>query len=690
MNETTLFDTLETSPGVGSSRYRILQKLGLHRIVDALFFFPRGYEDHSEIVDIGEIRDGDSASVVGEIVDHEKVEKGGGRSSFYLLIQQGNHYLRGIWFNQPYRANKVDIGKKVMLSGTAKLSGMRPEMIHPKMIFIDENEDPQRGTLLPIYRLTEGIKQAELRRLIRSVVESNLALVDEIFPEAFLLEKRLLGIKDALRMIHLPENSEEIDPARNRFVYQELLTLQLAINLRRAQVSAAERAPEMEIDSRVDARIKNYFPYQLTGAQEFAIKEIASDMSRLTPMNRMLHGDVGCGKTAVAVYALMLAVACGHQGVLMAPTETLARQHYRNLQTMLAQTRVKVGLLTGTLSAPEKRRVVAEIESGELGIVIGTQALIQNELSFHRLGLVIVDEQHRFGVKQRAQLRDKGITPHYLVMTATPIPRTISMTLFGDLDVSVLHEKPPNRLPINTYLCQQSQREKWWDFVRKKVREGRQAYVIAPLVDEDERGTWENVEEVFESLSNGEFADFKIDLLHGRQSSDEKEAAMVRFADGATQVLVATSVVEVGIDVPNATVMTILSASRFGLAQLHQLRGRVGRGRHAGFMAMFADVEAEDVNERLQALVETNDGFKLAEIDFQMRGPGDLFGTKQHGMPPLFVADLQRDFDLLVSARNDAQQILSSDPDLGSEEFSAIKQRVISRYGSALDLVDVG
>ena len=374
----------------------------------------------------------------------------------------------------------------------------------------------------------------------------------------------------------------------------------------------------------------------------------------------------------------------------MAPTETLARQHYRNLQTMLAQTRVKVGLLTGTLSAPEKRRVVAEIESGELGIVIGTQALIQNELSFHRLGLVIVDEQHRFGVKQRAQLRDKGITPHYLVMTATPIPRTISMTLFGDLDVSVLHEKPPNRLPINTYLCQQPQREKWWDFVRKKVREGRQAYVIAPLVDEDERGTWENVEEVFESLSNGEFADFKIDLLHGRQSSDEKEAAMVRFADGATQVLVATSVVEVGIDVPNATVMTILSASRFGLAQLHQLRGRVGRGRHAGFMAMFADVEAEDVNERLQALVETNDGFKLAEIDFQMRGPGDLFGTKQHGMPPLFVADLQRDFDLLVSARNDAQQILSSDPDLGSEEFSAIKQRVISRYGSALDLVDVG
>ena len=468
MNETTLFDTLETSPGVGSSRYRILQKLGLHRIVDALFFFPRGYEDHSEIVDIGEIRDGDSASVVGEIVDHEKVEKGGGRSSFYLLIQQGNHYLRGIWFNQPYRANKVDIGKKVMLSGTAKLSGMRPEMIHPKMIFIDENENPQRGTLLPIYRLTEGIKQAELRRLIRSVVESNLALVDEIFPEAFLLEKRLLGIKDALRMIHLPENSEEIDPARNRFVYQELLTLQLAINLRRAQVSAAERAPEMEIDSRVDARIKNYFPYQLTGAQEFAIKEIASDMSRLTPMNRMLHGDVGCGKTAVAVYALMLAVACGHQGVLMAPTETLARQHYRNLQTMLAQTRVKVGLLTGTLSAPEKRRVVAEIESGELGIVIGTQALIQNELSFHRLGLVIVDEQHRFGVKQRAQLRDKGITPHYLVMTATPIPRTISMTLFGDLDVSVLHEKPPNRLPINTYLCQQPQRGKVVGFCSKE------------------------------------------------------------------------------------------------------------------------------------------------------------------------------------------------------------------------------
>lgn len=690
MNETTLFDTLETYPGVGASRFKILQKLGLNRIVDAIFFFPRGYEDHSEIVHIAEIRDGDSASVIGEIADYEKVEKGGGKSSFYLLIQQGNHFLRGVWFNQPYRATKVDIGKKVMLSGTAKISGMRPEMVHPKMIFIDENENPQRGTLLPIYRLTEGIKQAELRRLIRSVVENNLALVDEIFPETFLLEKQMLGIKEALRMIHCPEKSDEIDPARNRFVYQELLTLQLAINLRRAQVNAAERAPEMEIDSRVDARIKNYFPYQLTGAQESAIKEISADMSRSTPMNRMLHGDVGCGKTSVAVYALMLAVACGHQGVLMAPTETLARQHYRNLQTMLAHTRVNVGLLTGTLTAPEKRRVVSEIESGELSIVIGTQALIQNELSFHKLGLVIVDEQHRFGVKQRALLRDKGITPHYLVMTATPIPRTISMTLFGDLDVSVLHEKPPNRLPVNTYLCEQSQREKWWDFVRKKVREGRQAYVIAPLVDEDERGAWESVEEVYESLSNGEFADFKIDLLHGRQSSEEKEAAMVRFSDGATQILVATSVVEVGIDVPNATLMTILSASRFGLAQLHQLRGRVGRGSHAGFLAMFADVESEEVKERLKALVETDDGFKLAEVDFQMRGPGDLFGTKQHGMPPLFVADLQRDFDLLVSARNDAQQILSTDPDLTSEEFAAIKQRVISRYGNSLDLVDVG
>jgi ATP-dependent DNA helicase RecG len=466
--------------------------------------------------------------------------------------------------------------------------------------------------------------------------------------------------------------------------------LQLAIQLRRIHVNQQKTAPAIETNSRIDSRIKKYFPYELTAAQEKAIQEISGDMAKQVPMNRRLHGDVGCGKTTVAVYALLLAVAKGQQGVLMAPTETLARQHFRYLQTLLRDSQVQVELLVGGLGKKEKENLLAKIEQGQPGITIGTQALIQNQIHLPNLGLVIVDEQHRFGVNQRASLRQKGVTPHYLVMTATPIPRTVTMTLFGDLDVSKIDQRPPNQTAVNTYLCEEPQKEKWWDFVRKKLREGRQAYVVAPLVDDDEASAWASVEETFESLANGEFSDFTIDLVHGKQPGQYKEAAMQKFANGETQVLVATSVVEVGIDVPNATVMTILSANRFGLAQLHQLRGRVCRGRFPGYVTLFAETEVEETQERLQALVDTNDGFELAEIDFQLRGPGDLFGTRQHGIPPLFVANLQRDYDLLVETRSDAQHLLKADPGLDSEEFSEVKKRVLARYGKTLELADVG
>jgi ATP-dependent DNA helicase RecG len=700
LSSVNLFDSLEHQQDVGSRRYRVLQKLALNRIIDAVFFFPRSYEDHSEIKPIAELRDRDEASVVGEICDYELLERGYRKSAFYLHIKQENHVLRGIWFNQPYRAAKVAIGKRVMLSGTVKMSTARPEMMHPKLTFVESDEPPLSGSILPVYRLTEGIKQPEMRRLIRRMVQDHVVQVEEIFTESYRSEKELMGIKEALLQIHLPENRDSIEPARKRFVYQELLTLQLAINLRRLQVAAEEKAPRLSTDSKIDSHIKSYFPFRLTEAQNRVMGEVAKDMNLAVPMNRMLHGDVGCGKTCVAVYALMLAVANGHQGVLMAPTETLARQHFRNLQALLAGTQVKVGILTGTLSSRDKREILGAMKSGDVGIVVGTQALVQNGLEFAKLGLVIVDEQHRFGVRQRAQLRQKEMTPHYLVMTATPIPRTVGMTLFGDLNVSVLDELPPQRQAVNTYLCDSHQKEKWWEFMRKKLQEGRQAYVIAPLVDgdrlvDDDSTTGgnhpcDNVEETFENLVNGEFAEFQCDLVHGRQTSEEKESAMIRFSEGKTQVLVATTVVEVGVDVPNATLMTILSANRFGLAQLHQLRGRVGRGAHAGFVGLFADEDSEDGNRRLEHVVETQDGFELAELDFQLRGPGDLFGTKQHGMPPLFVADLQRDFELLVSARQDAQKILEADPHLNSSDFAILKKRVMNRYGAALDISDVG
>lgn len=686
-----LFDSLHELPNIDRRRSGILRKLGLNRVVDVVFFFPRDYEDFSEIRNIADLEQSDSVSVVGEVSDFELANKRGGRSAFYLLVEQDGHFVRAVWFNQPYRANRIEVGRKVLLSGKARLNGLRYEMMHPRLTILDDDEEsPVRGTLLPVYRLTEGIKQAELRRLIREIIDDCLDQVEEVFPGSFLEQHELLDIQTALRQVHFPQESADIEPARRRFVFQELLTLQLAIQLRKQQVQLQESAPQLENNSLIDSRIKKYFPYQLTAAQQKSIDEISQDMARNVPMNRMLHGDVGCGKTSVAVYALLLAVANGHQGVLMAPTETLARQHFRNLQTSLANTQVQIDLLTGSLGQKEKRQVLDNICGGQADIVVGTQALIQNEIEFHRLGLIIVDEQHRFGVKQRATLRQKGQTPHYLVMTATPIPRTVTMTLFGDLDVSVINEKPPNRPPVHTYHCEDAQKAKWWEFVRKKLHEGRQAYVIAPLVQQDEQENSESVESTFENLANGEFADFKIDLVHGNQKANEKEVAMQKFAQGETQVLVATSVVEVGIDVPNASVMTILSASRFGLSQLHQLRGRVGRGKHAGYVALFSDTDSEEAQQRLQSLVELEDGFRLAEVDFQLRGPGDLFGTRQHGMPPLFVADLQRDGELLIEAREEAARILESDPQLQSPDFAEIRNRVMTRYGKSLELGDVG
>lgn len=689
MSDLHLLDPLEKFPTVGRIQAGILKKLGLKRLVDVLFFFPRDYEDYSSIVNIAETQDGDTVSLVGQVVDQELVDKRGGRSAFYLLVQDPTEYVRAIWFNQPYRAKNIAPGIRVMLSGQVRIKGLRREMVHPRMVIMDDQAQPEQGSLLPVYRLTEGIRQQDIRQLVRDVFDAVGDQVVEVLPESLRQTRSLPPIDRALSQVHFPQATSEIEPARNRFVFQELLTLQLAILMRREQVRHSQEAPVLESNSLIDARIRKYFPYELTAAQNRCIQEIVTDIQKPVPMNRLLHGDVGCGKTSIALYGLLLAVANGYQGILMAPTETLARQHYRNFMQTLAASRVEIVLLTGSLSTAEKKAALQKIADGTASIVIGTQALIQEKTRFDKPGLVVVDEQHRFGVRQRAMLRQKATAPHYLVMTATPIPRTVAMTLFGDLDVSRIDEKPPNRPPVHTYLCDESRKPAWWEFVRKKLRAGQQAYIIAPLVDEHEKHAWENVEQSFENLANGELAEFTLDLVHGSQSAEDKDLAMQRFANGQTQVLVATSVVEVGIDVPNASTMTILSANRFGLSQLHQLRGRVGRGQHAGFVSLFVDSGADESLERLKPLVEIEDGFQLAEADFQSRGPGDLFGTRQHGIPPLFVADLQKDQQLLLEARQEASRILDFDPKLSTAEFAEIRKRVIARYGKSLELSDV-
>ena len=675
--------------GVGPERAALLQRLGLQFARDLLFFFPRDYQDLSEIRTIDRLTEGCLASITGVVEEVDMKNTGTGRSLLGVLIRQETHYLRAIWFNAPYLRRRFRVGDRVMLSGSVRLSGRRWEMAHPQVENLSADDETPQGEILPVYPLTEGIGQGAMRRVVQAGVEHCADAVEEVFPEDFLSSHDLWPIHRALPEIHRPADRQGIEKARERFIYQELLVLQLALALRRERRRQSRAAP-LPATTKIDARIRRLIPFELTEAQNLAIREISQDMAGEVPMNRLLQGEVGSGKTVVAVYAILLAVAHGHQAAMMAPTEVLARQHVLTLGNLLGQGRVRIELLVGSLSAGERQRRLDAIVAGEVDVVVGTHAVVQADVKFARLGLVVVDEQHRFGVEQRASLREAGLDPHYLVMTATPIPRTLAMTVFGDLDVSTIRESPPGRQPVHTYVADDSRREQWWDFFRKKLSEGRQGYVITPLVDESDRLEVQSLEEAFEALANGELEAYRLDLIHGRMSGPEKAAAMERFRSGETQALVATSVVEVGVDVPNATLMTIEGAERFGLAQLHQLRGRVSRGSHPGYVCAFAAAQTDEAHQRLEAFAKTTDGFLLADIDFQLRGPGDLLGTRQHGLPPLRIADLRRDVEVLARARADAQQLIATDPHLSAPPWQRLQRQVLTRYGHALELGDVG
>ncbi len=684
----TLSTPVQYLKGVGPQRAKILERLGLRTAQDVLFFFPRDYVDLSEQAKIQELAEGQPASVLGEVVEVDQKTTQSGKSMVGVLVRQGPEYLRAVWFNQPFMREKFHVGQSVVLSGTPKNRGMRWEIVHPRVTFL-ETEEKQPGPILPVYRLSEGLRQHQVRRITAHVVESLVDQWPEVFPQEFLQRESLPTIQTALREVHEPTGREGLASARLRLVFQELLVMQLALAIRQKQLVSRQRAPSLSASTKIDSRIRRLFPFELTASQNQVVQEISSDMSQNVPMNRLLQGDVGSGKTAVAAYVMLVTVAHGHQSVLMTPTEVLAQQHFQTLSELLAQSHVRMRLLTGSTTTSARKETLEHLARGEVDILIGTQAIIQKQLDFHRLGLVIIDEQHKFGVVQRAVLRQEELDPHYLVMTATPIPRTVAMTLFGDLNVSALREGPPGRQKINTYLADESQRERWWDFFRRKLREGRQGFVISPLVNDDQE-TKTSAEAALEHLANGRLSEFRLDLLHGRMSSQEKSDAMDRFQQGETQVLVATSVVEVGIDIANASLMTIEHGERFGLAQLHQLRGRVGRGTHQGYVCVFSSPGNEEASQRLQAFASSTDGFELAETDFQLRGPGEFFGTRQHGLPPLMVADLRRDTEILQHARQVARKMVDEDPGLKDPSLGRLRKMMLNRYGTALQLGDVG
>jgi ATP-dependent DNA helicase RecG len=500
-----------------------------------------------------------------------------------------------------------------------------------------------------------------------------------------------MSFQDAIRQIHQPETIEEANNARFRFIFQELLVYQLAISTRRYRMRHDRPAMPLEATGKIHARILKRLGFELTPDQLKAIHEVATDMGQTIPMNRLLQGDVGSGKTVIAQYAMLLAVAHQQQAAFMAPTEILARQHAHRLSNSLAGSQCHVELLTGMMPAREKRELLERIAIGTVDIVVGTQALLSEKVQFANLGLVVIDEQHKFGVEQRATLCNSRLQPHYLVLSATPIPRTLTMTAMGDLDVSILRDKPPGRAPVHTYLGKQEQLASWWAFVIKQVQSGRQAYVIVPRVVGDDEEDIAGAEQVYQQLSSGPLNGLRMELLHGRMSSEEKARKLLDFTQGTVDVLVATTVVEVGIDVPNATVMTILDADRLGLAQLHQLRGRISRGTTPGYVCVFAKAGvAPDESARLSALATTEDGFRLAELDWSLRGPGNLLGTRQSGLPPFRIADLVRDSEIAKQTHDLAIEIINRDPQLEDSAWGRLRQQVFGRHGEMLNLGTIG
>jgi len=689
-------DPLETPvqfvSGVGPERAQLLHRLGLTTVEDLLFYVPRSVLDLSNVCACADLQAGVPQTIRGTVVERDGRRISGGRTMQTVLAESDGDYLKGVWFNQPWVLKKLHVGQCVLFSGKPKQRAGRWEMSHPRLQTLETDDPAAVGEILPRYGLTDGIRMEDMRRIVRNAVERYGDFVVEYLPAAFREDQQLVHRGDAVRQLHSPETAQRFESARRRLVFDDLLEFQLGLALRRRAWQRHERAVQLPTTTKIDARIRRLFPFEFTTGQSRAVDDIVTDLNSGHAMHRLLQADVGAGKTAVAIYAMLVAAAAGYQAVLMAPTEVLARQHEKTIDAVLAQSRVRRQSLTGQLTTAARKQALAEIRSGEISIVIGTQAIIQDDVDFHRLGVVVIDEQHKFGVMQRARFSQGEECPHILVMTATPIPRSLCLTQFGDLDITVIPDLPPGRRPVVTSrVSDDAIRARAWTFVRQQLESGRQAYVVCPRIDSDS-GSGSGgcgAEQIYRELSDGELRAFRVDLVHGQMHRDAKDTVMDRFRRREIDVLVATTVVEVGVDVPNATLMIVYQAERFGLSQLHQLRGRVGRGKFQGYCWLFSASELPEATQRLTALEKTTDGFRIAEADFELRGPGDILGTRQHGQLPLKVADLIRDQDQLRTARKLAFQLVTSGA-FDDPEFAPLKIRVLERFGQLMELPQSG
>jgi ATP-dependent DNA helicase RecG len=690
----SLQSSITSLRGISSNLATKFSKLNVYTIRDLLYFFPNRHLDYSQMKTISGLTEGNKETIIANVWQAREIRLGGRRSTEAIVGDETGN-IRVIWFNNPYITKQLATNKKVVLSGRLSIFKGRPVLQSPEWELLEDRELTHTGRLVPIYPLTRGLYPRQLRKLMKETIDNVFLEIDEFLPVKIRQRNNLLELPQAIYQAHFPENEDIKQRARERLAFDELFLLQLGVLARKQKWQNDQSAIAFTIQAPILENWQKSLPFTLTTAQERVIKEIFADFVKSKPMSRLLQGEVGSGKTAVAVAALLMTVANGYQGAFMAPTEILAEQHFTNICNLLSRTGkreleeeylhsysgigtqpITIALLIGDIKASKKQELHRRILDGYIDIAIGTHALIQEEVEFGKLGFVVVDEQHRFGVTQRSTLQQKGLSPHMLVMTATPIPRTLALTLYGDLDLSVIDQLPPGRLEIKTKWLQLSQREKAYSFLRRQVAEGRQAFIICPLIEESEAVQAKAAIVEFEYLSQEVFSNLRLGLLHGRMSAAEKEAIMYHFRSHQLDILVSTPVVEVGIDVPNATVMLIESADRFGLSQLHQFRGRVGRGKAQSYCMLLTENPSEVARERLSLIEQVQDGFQLAEEDLKMRGPGEFFGTRQSGIPDLRMAKIS-DVALLELARNEALELFKKDAGIKKPEHNMLLKELI-------------